>query len=250
MKKVINPCKSTGYTLRGKEALYDSFVKIEYDNGRLSMVGVVGPRSNGDCAGSAGQCVDSIRKGVPTSAWTTEMLEKLCNIWDEWHLNDMRAYCQHQKELGWREQAREEITLYHYCLTDEAYKAKGNAEKEALNSLKEGRTFVPTKEQSFFANLPYGLDVYEELSGELAQYYRPKKPLYAGDRGFTETELRGWVRYDKTDKGLLCKPCPVCGYKYGTSWLKEDVPQEIIDWLFALPTTKSDPLWSSYRGVK
>lgn len=247
MKKVINPCKSIGYTLKGDEALFDSFVKIEYTDGRLSISGVIGPRSNGDCAGSCGQCVDSIRKGVPTDGWTQEMLEKLCDIWDEWHLNDMRAYCSHQKKLGWREQAREEITLYHYRLTSDAYKAKENAEKEALLSLKEGRTFVPTKEQSFFANLKYGLDVYEELNGELAQYYKPKTKLYANDHGFTETKTRGWVRYDETDKGILCKPCPVCGYKYGTSWLKEDVPQEIIDWLFALPTTTTRPAWSSYR---
>ena len=48
-------------------------------------------------------------------------------------------------------------------------------EKEAINFLKEGKTFVPTKEQTFFANLPYALDVYEELSGELAQHYMPKK---------------------------------------------------------------------------
>lgn len=246
MKKVINPCKSKAYNYRGEEFLANAYVKIEYTNGRLSISGVVGPQRNGDCYGSAGQCVDAIREGTPNDGWTKEMLEKLCNIWDEWHLNDMRAYCQHQKALAWREQAREEIILYHYRLTDEAHRSKQKAEREALNSLKEGRTFVPTKEQSFFANLPYGLDVYEELSGELAQYYEPKTPLYTGDKGFIETKTRGWVGYDESDKGILCKPCPVCGYKYGTSWLKEDVPQEIIDWLFALPTTKSDPLWSSF----
>ena len=242
MKKVINPCKSKAYN-RGGEFLANAYVEIEYANGRLSIHGVVEPKSNGDAYGSCGQCVDEIRQGIPTEDWTQEMLEKLCNIWDEWHLNDSRPYCHHQKALGWREQAREEITLYHYRLTDEAYKAKQKAEREALNSLKEGKTFVPTKEQSFFANLEYGLDVYEELSGELAQHYRPKKSLYAGDEGFTKIETRGWVRYDKTDKGILCKPCPVCGYKYGTSWIKEDVPQEIIDWLFALPTTKTKPAW-------
>ena len=247
MKKVINPCKSTGYHDNGEEFPANAFVQIEYTNGRLSISGVVGPKRNGDCYGSAGQCVDAIREGIPNAGWTKEMLEKLCNIWDEWHLNDMRAYCQHQKELGWREQAREEITLYHYRLTDFAYKAKENAKREAINSLKEGRTFVPTKEQSFFANLEYGLDVYGELSEELVPYYNPKKSLYAGDHGFTAIKTRGWVTYEKeSDKGLLCKPCPVCGYKYGTSWLKEDVPQEIIDWLFALPTTKADPLWSSF----
>ena len=243
MKKVINPCKSKVWHTTGSEFLANAYVEIVYEDGRLTLHGVVGPKSNGDCYGSAGQCVDSIREGEPTADWTKEMLEKLCNIWDEWHLNDMRPYCSHQKELGWREQAIEEITLYHYNLTDEAYMAKESAKKEALKALSDGRIFEPTEEQIFFARLEYGLNIYGELSGELAQYYKPHKKLYASDHGFTETKTRGWVRYDETDKGILCKPCPVCGYKYGTSWLKEEVPQEIIDWLFDLPTTKTKPAW-------
>ena len=243
MKKVINPCKCEVYTSRGTTQMANAYVEIEYKDGRLSLHGVIGPMSNGNCRGSAGQCDEEISKGVPTEDWTKEMLQKLCDIWDKWHLNDMRPYCQHQKELGWREQASEEITLYHYNLTMEALNAKRSAEKEALQALSNGRTFEPTKEQTLFASLAYGLDVYEELSGELTQYYKPHKALYTGDHGFTETKTRGWVRYDESDKGILCKPCPVCGYKYGTSWIKEEVPQEIIDWLFALPTTKTQPAW-------
>ena len=239
MKKVINPCKCDVY----ESSKVNAYAEIIYEDGRLSIHGVIGPMSNGNSRGGAGQCVDSIRSGEPTEDWTKEMLEKFCNIWDEWHLNDMRPYCQHQKELGWREQASEKITLYHYTLTIDASNAKRSAEAEALKALRNGRIFEPTKEQILFASLAYGLDIYEELSGELAQYYQPRKSLYAGDHGFTETQTRGWVRYDDDDKGILCKPCPVCGYKYGTSWIKEEVPQEIIDWLFALPTTKTKPAW-------
>lgn len=57
------------------------------------------------------------------------MLKKLCDIWDLWHLNYMRPYCQHQKELGWDKIAGEKITLYHYRLTDDANKRKKAAEK-------------------------------------------------------------------------------------------------------------------------
>ena len=243
MKKVINLCKSKAYRFNGEECMSNAYVEIIYEDGKLSIHGVVGPMSNGNCLGSAGQCVDSIREGEPTEDWTKEMLEKLCNIWDEWHLNDMRAFCPHQKELGWREQAREEIILYHYRLTDEAYKMHKNAIKAAKEALKKGVIFIPTPDQIFYANLEYGLDVYEELDSGLAEYYKPRKPLYYGDTGFTEKKTRGWVRYDESKKGILCKPCPVCGYKYGSAWLKEDVPKEIIDWLFALPTTKTRPAW-------
>ena len=43
--------------------------------------------------------------------------------------------------------------------------------------------------------------------------------------------------------GLLGKPCPVCGYKYGTSWLREDVPEDILDWLANLPPSPVRPAW-------
>ena len=31
----------------------------------------------------------------------------------------------------------------------------------------------------------------------------------------------------------LCKPCPVCGYQYGSAWLYEPIPQAIIDEIMA-----------------
>lgn len=240
MKKIINPCLCKTYG----SVPANAFARIEYEDGQLSICGVVGPMSNGNCKGSAGQCVDEIRKGKPTDGWTPEMLKKLCDIWDRWHLNDMRPYCQHQKELGWDKLAGEEITQYHYRLTSDALKQKQAAEKAALESLKKGETFTPSDEQAFFASLEYGLDIFRDPDEKLAPYYEPKKALFSGDRGPTETKTRGWVRFDEeSDLGILCKPCPVCGYKYGTSWLKEEVPQDVLDWLFSLPETNLHPAW-------
>jgi hypothetical protein len=34
----------------------------------------------------------------------------------------------------------------------------------------------------------------------------------------------GWLRPDEHPAGILCKPCPVCGYKYGTAWLYREIP--------------------------
>ncbi len=33
----------------------------------------------------------------------------------------------------------------------------------------------------------------------------------------------GWVNYNEHPS----EPCPVCGYKYGTAWLKEEIPETI-----------------------
>ena len=243
MKKIINPCTCEVYSCSGIKGTARAFAKIEFDGKRLSICGVVGPLSNGNCRGGAGQCVEKIRAGSPTAEWTEEMLNKFCDIWDRWHLNDMNPCCEHQRKLGWLDEAREEITLYHYRLTDQASRTKREAEKAAVTALRRGKTFTPTAEQSFFASLPYGLNIYEAQKEELAQHYKPKKPLYAGDTGSTETKTRGWVSFTESKFGILCKPCPVCGYKYGTAWQTEEVPQEIIDWLFNLPNTTRRPAW-------
>lgn len=150
MRKIINPCKcDVGYS---NHAYYDAFVEIIYEDGRLSLHGVIGPMVRGDCRGSCGQCQNEIRQGIPKAPWTKEMLDKLCDIWDRWHLNDMRPDCEHQRALGWK-----------------------------------------------------------------------------------------WVPY-KNDE-IIGKPCPVCGYKYGTDWLKEEVPADVIEWLGQLPESEIEPAW-------
>ena len=246
MKKIINPCQCKCFTSTGKEVMKNAFVEIKYtSDGILSLHGVIGPKPNGDCWGSVGQCQDSIREGAPTDDWTPEMLQKLCDIWDRWHLNDMRPYCQHQKELGWRELANEKVNLYHYRLNRESIVKQRDAEKAALTALKNGDTFTPDDEQVMFANFEYGITLPEEIDPEdvLAKYYEPKKPLYSGDQGFVETKALRWLYPKDHPRGILTKECPVCGYKYGTSWIKEDVPQYVIEWLFNLPSTKVSPAW-------
>ena len=44
--KVVNPCVCSTYY--GKA---NAYAKIEYEDGRLSICGVVGPNRNGDCTG-------------------------------------------------------------------------------------------------------------------------------------------------------------------------------------------------------
>lgn len=243
MKKVINPCTCKVYGVTGKPRRVNAYAEIEWDGKRLSIHGVVGPMSNGDCSGGAGQCTDAIRAGTPIEGWNREMLDKFCDIWDRWHLNDMSPCCEHQRKLGWLEEAGQKITLYHYRLTRAASDAKHEAEKAAVEALRKGESFTPTADQSFFASLPYSLDIYEAPKEELVPHYEPKKPLYAGDTGASEQRIRGWVRFDESELGILCKPCPVCGYKYGTAWQLEEVPQDVIEWLFHLPDTKNVPAW-------
>jgi len=49
----------------------------------------------------------------------------------------------------------------------------------------------------------------------------------------------GWNNYDEHPS----EPCPTCGYKYGSAWLFMPIPQEVIDFLVALPETDETPAW-------
>lgn len=238
MKKIINPCFCKTGRLNSR-----AFVKIEYKNEVLTMSGVIGPRSSGNCYGSCGQIYEEIRKGTPVKGWNNKMINKLCDIWDEWHLNDMRPYCAHQKQLGWDIIASEKVVLYNYCLTNEALRKQKEAEKIALAALREGRTFTPTKEQTEYAAMPYSIKTHKKLTGEMAERYEPKKSLFLGDNGATEIKILGHLTQKEHPEGILSKPCPVCGYKYGSAWIKEEVPKDIIDWLFNLPDTEVEPAW-------
>lgn len=238
MMKVINPvmCDVNGKKVR-------AYAKIKFVDGKLSISGVIGPMRNGNCKGSAGQCADEIREGKPTEGWTEGMVREFCDIWDEWHLNDMRPYCRHQKKLGWDKLSNKKVMLYNYRLTREAFSKKRAAENAAANALERGETFTPTQEQTRYANLPYSITTSAEISGEDAVNYEPRKPIFAGDTGATSTKQLGWLREDEHPDGILGRACPVCGYKYGTSWIKEEVPPEVIAWLFELPDAKVKPAW-------
>jgi len=89
------------------------FIHVEFSNdGRLSITGVVGPMKNGNARGGAGQIImefkeyddrgySSIYDIQPALYWDHEMIKDLFDVWDTWHLNDMRSACEHQRALGW-----------------------------------------------------------------------------------------------------------------------------------------------------
>jgi len=239
-KKIVHPSMCEVYTRAGNKVFARAFAKIEFsDDGRLSISGVIGPTSNGGCRGSAGQCVDEIRAGNPADGWTSEMLQRFCDIWDEFHLNDMHPECEHQRELGWREQANEIIDQYHWWLDSRKLDAvKSRIAQDVL----EGRTPVLAEEERTAFNSPTWVVTSTEEPPE-------PKAFYVHGSKFHEQIRRGSAWYqdsmlgENDPRGILCKPCPVCGHKYGGPWQKVDVPVDVIDWLFALPDTPVRPAW-------
>lgn len=224
------------------------FAKIKYQDGKLSISGVEGPKSNGNCKGSAGQIImtykeydprgyASIQDITPAPGWDASTIKAFFDIWDKWHLNDMKAGCEHQHGEGWEPK---DVTLYHYTLTPAALSEKNKAEKAAQDALIAGQPFTPTPAQTLFACLPYSITTPTSTAPE---YYAPKKSIYPGDKGHTETKNTNWLKPEEHPDGILCKPCPVCGYKYGTAWKKVEIPESVHARLTRFPDTDIKPAW-------
>lgn len=172
-----------------------------------------------------GQCLDTIAEYV-----SDPLFVELYCFWKKYHLNDTHPECEHQAKAGWRSIARREVRLFNWTLTNQAITEKNKAENAAKAALQNGEAFTPTKEQTFFANLNYSVrSVEADLSEDLRPYYKPKKPLYTGDKEHVEIKALGWLKPDEHPEGVLCKPCPVCGYQYGTSFHYFPIPKRDLD---------------------
>lgn len=77
----------------------DVWVRASYTDGRLSLVGVEGPKSNGNCVGGAGQIGDHLEIREFAANWDGAKVKRLAEIWDRWHLNDMQAGTPRQEEF-------------------------------------------------------------------------------------------------------------------------------------------------------
>jgi len=59
----------------------------------------------------------------------------------------------------------------------------------------------------------------------------------------TQKNMASWTYPKDHPGGVLAKPCPICGYEFGTKWLKEEIPVDVLEWLKGLPNTDKTPAW-------
>ena len=149
MKRIVNPCVCSTYYGDAKAYAKKSNTRMEnlVFAELLVRKGMVIVREVPDNALMKLEAVSRQKIGQ------TKCSRKFCDIWDRWHLNDTNPCCEHQRELGWLDKAKEYVTLYHFRLKREVIEAQEAAKKEAITALKEGRTFKPTEEQTRLANL-------------------------------------------------------------------------------------------------
>lgn len=160
MRKVLELGK-VGY-MNPKVKNCPATIEIELrDKGKgpeLSICATIWNHLRTDCY-CCGQCVDTVAAFFPHN----KKVQRMKQLWERYHLNDMKAGCEHQRAAGW-----------------------------------EDRRIKP-----------------EEL---------PNTHANRDERGIVAT----WVKKSEHSDGLLCEPCPVCGYKYGTAWLYEEIPADIL----------------------
>lgn len=221
--RVVNPGYTSLYA-HGSTRDVPVTVEIEYINGRLSLCG--------SYAGGGGQ-IDVAVVETLSPGWTPEMLTKLGEVWKRWHLNDMRPACEHQRAEGW---GKEEIEVVTYRLTSEAWKLRRKAENEAIHAAAIGKAANLNDVERALLAFDLGVTHHSppDADGPLSGMLEVEK---------REVKHAGWVRPNEHQRGVLTKPCPVCGYKYGTAWLREDVPEEVLEWLKSLPETTVKPAW-------
>lgn len=140
------------------------FCSIKYVGGRLSIVGVEGPMRNGNARGGFGQ-IDVTQNDYIQYApgWDAELVSKFAQVWERWHLNDMRAGTPAQMQFLRENPVDAKYPESYYDVASAALKAAG------LN--------------------------------------------------------------------------PDNGYEFGSAWLKEEVPAEVLEFLASLPDSDDTPPW-------
>lgn len=169
---------------------------------------------------SFGQCQDTLLECFPRN----KEIKEIVKVWERWHLNDMRPNCVHQVGPDWTSR---DVQIYHFTTKMSVFKATQQAEKRARLAIEQGSAFYPTVEETILANLKHSItQTTPDLSEELAKHYEPKKETTYSRP--VETKKTGWLSEKEHPEGYLSKPCPVCGYKYGSAWLTEEIPADVI----------------------
>lgn len=206
---------------------------------------------NGNALGGCGQIQDDLKDIIPAEGWTREMINGLFQTWERWHLNDMRPGCQHQTGPAWE---YHNVTVTYYSLNwDNYYHLKKEIESEVYNF--KTHPGLEAASQIFYAAkilqdcFDLGLGCFSKTALQpgmidnypfLVEYLEHHPEALKVE---TESKGTGWLYESEHPEGILMKACPICGYKYGSAWNKEEVPADVINWLFSLPATDITPAW-------
>lgn len=160
-----------------------------------------------------GQCYDELSELFPED----KKILRIVAVWKKYRLNDLHPECEHQRKLGWNDSALEEVNNDEYSLIPDICSRKDDIKNVAMEALKNHGVSSISEEDRKIINLPVFTRTPEVYGKDFYRLYKAEKVL------------RGHLSFEKDSRGLLGKPCPVCGYKYGNAWQYMPIPAEIIE---------------------
>lgn len=100
----------------------------------------------------------------------------------------------------------------------EASKMRAEIKDNVIAAAAAGESILLTPNERNLLNNKFFINAFsEELPKTIAPLYELKN---------TERKMLGWLYEKDHPEGILCKPCPVCGYEYGSSWKYFPIPEE------------------------
>jgi hypothetical protein len=192
----------------------------------------------------AGQCIEMV-ESMDECYLIEGQLPKLIEIWKQWHLNDMKPYCIHQLK-NW--DLNKEIIINSLIIN--SWKVKNKEISKLLEILKYSKDLYEFNKLLKILN-SYNNYLFVEMLRDIKknilnnEQYIPKneseKSWFDNEiiQYQTKKEKANRIFYTTNNEGLLNKPCEICDYQYGSKWLIEIVPQDIIQFINnELNTTK------------
>ena len=195
------------------------FIDIDFDGKRLSITGDISNRSKTQlyACGQINMSIDP-KKINYADPWNETRFTHFLAVWNRWHLNDMRAGCEHQ-ERNWDKYR--ELQIPTYTWTTEYYNARQRAADGKMD-MGEYQTFRTISQKV------HDLTIKNNRNEEIIKLLTDAKMIKIKK---VETKTVNWVTPDEHPDGILTKPCEICGYKYGTKWNFEEVPEEVLEYL-------------------
>lgn len=156
-----------------------------------------------------GQCIEEVAKVYQNEPLAIEIRD----LWRKYHLNDMNADCEHGIN---EKEADKVLTINIYSLKVETIRLQNDIERRVKEYLLAGNTVKLSIKERTILGLPYSVNEYQIPHG-CKQFYKLSEVKH---------ERAGHVRSTDHPDGVLCKACPVCGYKYGTKWNYRPIPEK------------------------
>lgn len=158
-----------------------------------------------------------------------DQVDRLLAVSEQWHMNDLHPECEHQRDLGWDKIARRSIIRLTYKLATLFLDQQLDLKEKlfAGEHLTESERWLALSayERYVYVGTEQEVQIVDQL---MLQFDGMRVP---SPHHYRESKTLGSLREDQHPAGLLGRPCPACGHKYGSSWQTLPVPDDVLDFL-------------------